>query len=155
MAVAARVKHYLAEHEIPCAYVDHPPSACSLDAAHRSHVPPAEMAKAIVLEDDYGYVVAVIPADRQLDLAKLRAEMDRDLALAGEEEVAGLFPDCERGAVPPTGEAYGIATVWDTSLGARPEVYFESGDHRTLVRMSGRAFSGLMSGADRIDATRD
>lgn len=155
MAVAARVKHYLVEHEIPCAYMDHAPSASCLEAAHRSHVAPAELAKAVVLEDDYGYVVAVIPSDRQLDLAKLRDAMDRDLALASEDEIAGLFPDCERGAVPPTGEAYGIATVWDTSLGERPQVYFESGDHRTLVRMSGSAFTGLMSAADRIDATRD
>jgi Ala-tRNA(Pro) deacylase len=100
-------------------------------------------------------VVAVIPADRRLDLAKVRAAMDRDLGLASEGKADDLFPDCAPGAVPPTGEAYGIATVWDASLGDRADVYFEGGDHRTLVHMSGRAFSGLMSGADRIDAIRD
>ncbi|HUJ01616.1 MAG TPA: YbaK/EbsC family protein [Usitatibacter sp.] len=155
MGVAARIERYLAEHELSWQRVGHSPSGCAMDSAHRAHVLPAEMAKAIVLEDDYGYVVAVIPADRRLDLDKVRQALDRDLALANEGEVAELFPDCEPGAVPPMGEAYGIATVWDASLGERPEVYFEAGDHRTLVRVSGRAFAGLMTGADRIDATRD
>jgi Ala-tRNA(Pro) deacylase len=155
MTVARSVERYLAPHEIPWEPVDHSPSGCALDAAHRAHLAPGELAKAIVLEDDYGYVVAVIPGDRRLDLGKVREAMGRDLALASEGRTANLFPDCETGAVPPTGEAYGIATVWDASLGDRPDVYFEGGDHRTLVHMSGRAFSGLMSGADRIDATRD
>ena len=149
------VERYLTEHEIPWDAVAHPPTGCALDAAHRAHLAPGELAKAIVLEDDYGYVVAVIPADRRLDLAKVRAALDRDLEIASEGRSARLFPDCETGAVPPMGEAYGLATVWDASLGERPHVYFEGGDHRTLVHVSGRAFSGLMSGADRIDATRD
>lgn len=155
MGVAGRVERYLCEHELPWNPVHHSPTGCSMDSAHRAHVRPDEMAKAILLEDDYGYVVAVIPADRQLDLRKVCEAMDRELALASERAVDGLFPDCEPGAVPPTGEAYGIATVWDASLGERHDVYFEGGDHRTLVHMSGRAFSGLMSAADRIDATRD
>jgi Ala-tRNA(Pro) deacylase len=60
---------------------------------------------------------------------------------------ARLFADCDRGAVPPVGEAYGIPTVWDDSLGDLPDVYFEGGDHRTLIHMSGPDFAELMRGA--------
>ncbi len=150
MAIAGRLQRYISEHELAWEPVSHSPSHCCMDAAHRAHVPADRLAKAILLEDDYGYVVAVIAADSRLDLEATRQALDRDLTLASEREVAALFPDCETGALPPVGEAYGIATVWDTRLAEKPDVYFEGGDHRTLVHMSGREFLALMNGADRI-----
>ena len=71
--------------------------------------------------------------------------------LATEEELGGLFPDCELGAVPPLGHAYGIKTIWDpkTTLGSERQVYFEAGDHVHLVRVSGKKFHELMAPADR------
>ena len=61
-----------------------------------------------------------------------------------------LFADCKPGAIPPVGAAYGIKTYWDEELGTRAEVYFEAGDHQTLVHMSGADFGKLM----RKSATR-
>lgn len=155
MTVAPRLQQYIDEHEIAWEPVEHRTSACGMESAHRAHVPPGEVAKAILLEDAYGYVIAVIPADRRLDVAKIGATLDRDLALADETEVPYLFPDCEPGAVPPLGEAYGMTTVWDASLAEKPDVYFEGGDHRTLVHVSGVAFASLMRAADRIAAAGD
>lgn len=155
MTVAPRLQQYIAGHEIAWEPVEHRTSACGMDSAHRAHVPPGEVAKAVLLEDSYGYVIAVIPADRRLDVGKIGAALDRDLALADETEVSYLFPDCAPGAVPPLGEAYGMTTVWDASLAEKPHVYFEGGDHRTLVRVSGKAFASLMSAADRIAAAGD
>lgn len=153
MTIAARLQNYIARHDVAWNAVAHWPSTCCMDAAHRAQVAPDRVAKAVLLEDDYGYVIAVIPADRRLDLDDVRAAMERDLRLADEGEIASLFPDCEPGALPPIGEAYGIATVWDPALGDKPEVYFEGGDHVTLVHMTGTAFSALMNGADRLPQT--
>ena len=155
MAVAAQLQRYIAEHEIAWDAVEHRASSCGMDCAHRAHVPPGQVAKAVLLEDAYGYVIAVIPADRRIDVAKLGEALERELQLANESEVSYLFPDCEPGAVPPLGEAYGMTTVWDTSLADKPDVYFEAGDHRTLVHVSGNAFASLMSAADRIPAAAD
>lgn len=62
-----------------------------------------------------------------------------------------VFSDCEPGAVPPIGMAYGIKTIWDpqSSLGNQNEVFFEAGDHQSLVRMSGEQFHELMAPAER------
>ena len=51
------------------------------------------------------------------------------------------------GAVPPTGPAYDLETLVDEELDKQPEVYFESGDHRTLVHVTGDGFQRLMSEA--------
>lgn len=45
------------------------------------------------------------------------------------------------------GAAYGIDVVLDESLADVPEVYFEGGDHTTLIRASGDAFRLMVKDA--------
>ena len=147
MSIAYRVQDYIAEHDLPWDAVEHRASQSSVETAHYAHVPPDRLAKAIVLEDRLGYVVAVVAAQRRIDLAELSEAIGRDLWLASEPELLEHFSDCAMGAVPAVGEAYGIPTYWDESLGDKPDVYFEGGDHCTLVHMSGVNFSELMRSA--------
>jgi Ala-tRNA(Pro) deacylase len=70
--------------------------------------------------------------------------------LATEDETAKLFDDCDRGAIPPVGSVYGLSVVVDESLDNVPEVYFEGGDHATLVHVTGDAFRRLMKDARRF-----
>jgi Ala-tRNA(Pro) deacylase len=56
------------------------------------------------------------------------------------------FTDCDPGAVPPFGMAYGVETAVDDELLARnPDVYVESGDHEQLLHMSRGQFTELMA----------
>jgi Ala-tRNA(Pro) deacylase len=70
------------------------------------------------------------------------------LAMAEEEALAPLFDDCEVGAVPAVATAYGLETIWDETLAYAETVYFEGGDHTSLVRVGGGEFRRLM-GEDR------
>jgi Ala-tRNA(Pro) deacylase len=47
------------------------------------------------------------------------------------------------------GPGYGVETVIDDSLDDQPDVYFEAGDHASLVHMSGAEFSRLTQQAQR------
>ena len=70
------------------------------------------------------------------------------LGLAVEQDVAELFRDCDPGAIPPLGAAYGVKTLVDDSLVNQPDVYFEAGDHEDLIHVDHAQFSELMSGAE-------
>src|SRR5512136_2400880 len=131
MSIAYRVQDYIAEHDLAWDAVPHRESQTSKEMARLAHVLPDRVAKAVVLEDRDGYVLAVIGADRRLDVSALDAALRRDLRLANEPELRTLFSDCAPGAVPPVGPAYGVPTVWDESLGEKSDVYFEGGDHHT------------------------
>ena len=100
-----------------------------------------------MLEDERGYVMAILPASQRIALPRLNHTLRRTLELASEAEIARLFADCEIGAVPPLGAPYGIPTVIDDSLLNLPEVYFEAGDHEDLVHMRGAAFLTLLAGS--------
>ncbi len=144
MSLAQTVEAYLAARAIPFSTRMHAASITSLDSAHAASVDEDDLAKSVLLEDDRGYVLAVLPASRRLELARLRDELGRSLHLSEEQGMQALFPDCAVGAVPPIGAAYGLETIIDSSLEDRDEVFFEGGDHETLVRVDGDAFLDLL-----------
>ncbi|MGE5098163.1 MAG: aminoacyl-tRNA deacylase [Betaproteobacteria bacterium] len=154
MSIPYRVQDFMAERDIPWDPVPHEASDCSMDAAHLAHVKPDELAKAVVLRTGHEYLLAVVPADRRVDLAAVEHELGRHVTLASESALDAVMPECARGAVPAVGQAFGIPTIWDPSLADEPDVYFEGGDHRTLVHMSGATFGELMRTAQPLRCTR-
>ena len=150
MSIAYRVQDYIAEHGAAWDPVPHRGGPSCLETARLAHVPAGRVAKAIVLKDANGYLVAVIPGNAHLDLPLLGRALGRSLALAAEHELPRLFPDCVLGAVPPLGAAYGVPTLWATGLGEASDVYFEGGDKHTFVHMFGFEFGELMHGASAL-----
>jgi Ala-tRNA(Pro) deacylase len=102
----------------------------------------------VILEDDLGYVMVVLPSNRQVNLGELHRQLNRNLGLATESELGSLFTDCETGALPAMGPAYGLETVVDDLLAEQPDIYFEAGDHEQLIHVSAEAFQMLLG--DRI-----
>ena len=148
MALANTVREYLDSKGVEFKLLTHPHTPSSMRTAEAAHIPGNQMAKSVVLEDDEGYLIAVIPASHRLELEQLSEQLHRRLELASEDELDDLFFDCEPGAVPAVGEAYGIRTVYDDSLSPHADIYFEAGDHTDVVHISGRDFSKLMSGCE-------
>ena len=146
MTVAASVINTLIESQTEYEVVPHPKSYSSIETANAAHVADDHIAKGVLLKDDTGYLLAVIPASQWVDLHRTKEELSRDLQLASEDEVEQLFADCAPGAIPPLGSAYGVETVLDEALTSLASVYFEGGDHERLIRVSGEQFKRLMKG---------
>jgi Ala-tRNA(Pro) deacylase len=96
-----------------------------------------------VLSDGDRYKLAVLPASHHLRLSDLRMEIGDEMHLASEPEAADLFRDCALGAVPAVGACYGLDVIIDTSIDQQQELYFEGGDHATLVHVNGAEFARL------------
>ena len=153
MAMASRLRQYLKQHEAVYKLVSHPHSGSSMESAEQAHVPGDALAKGVVVKEQGEYLLVVLPSDYHVELESLIRLLKREVTLAHEGELGRLFPDCELGAVPPIGEAYGLTTLWDpsTSLGQLDRVFFESGDHEHLVAVSGEQFHELMAKAERAE----
>jgi Ala-tRNA(Pro) deacylase len=144
MAIATTVSRYLSRQGVEYDILSHPHSSSSGETAQASHVPGALLAKPVLLEDEIGYLMAVVPSNRQVDLGELQRQMNRRLGLATERQIGALFPDCEVGALPPLGPAYGIETVVDNEIAEQPDIFFEAGDHEQLIHVSSETFSSLL-----------
>jgi Ala-tRNA(Pro) deacylase len=147
MATASRLEQYMTQRGIHYDVMLHPRSHSSMETAELAHVPGDRLAKSVILEDDEGYVMAVLPSTHRVEIGKLSRELNRKLGLATESELMTLFADCETGAIPPVGLAYGMMTVVDEGLTEQAEIYFEAGDHENLIRMNRDEFKALMEHA--------
>jgi len=147
MAIAPKVQDYMARSGAKYEVLTHPHSQNSMETAELAHVPGNRLAKSVVLQDDDGFVMAVLPSTCHVQVAELCREMNRNLRLVTEKDLPRAFTDCELGAIPPIGQAYGVTTVLDDSLTEEPEIYFEAGDHEQLIRMQRDDFVALMDRA--------
>jgi len=56
--------------------------------------------------------MVVLPADKRVRLGPVSRMLDRErLRLADENRIATLFADCDRGAAPAFGMAWGVETI--------------------------------------------
>ena len=147
MAIADRLRWYLDTQGVRYEILPHPYTQTSAQTARAAGVPRRALAKPVLLEDERGYVVAIVPASHRIELKRLGEQLHRDLELAGESEIEHLFHDCAPGAMPPVGKPYRVPTVYDDALEEVDEVFFEAGDHKDVVRMSGEEFLRLLSGS--------
>ena len=77
MSLAFRVRRVLDRFELPYDVVAHAPSQTSLDSAKKAHVPPGRVAKAVLLEDERGYLLALLPAACHLEFDRLESVTHR------------------------------------------------------------------------------
>ena len=147
MAIALTLQKYLAAKGIQYDVVKHNPTNSSTETAEACHVSSERVAKGVLLRDETGYALAVLPASHHIRFSKLWNQVGNDVRLASEYEAAQLFEDCTRGALPAVGECYGLEVIVDDSIEQQPEVYFEAGDHETLIHMSHAQFAILTAGA--------
>ena len=154
MAIAITLKEYLDDNGLDYEVIEHPYAGTSLDVAKQAHVPADRLAKSVVLEDEGGYVIAVCPASKKIQLGSLYHQINRRLHMADEYELADLIGDCVLGAVPPLGESYGADVVVDESLLDAPDVYIEAGDHEELIHLDADNFQRLLRDAEHASFAR-
>lgn len=143
MTIAPKLRQYLDALETDYDLIEHSPTRSATQTAEICHIPPDQLAKAILLDTTNDYLLAVLPSDRRIGLSDLRSELGQKPRLADEEELAFIFDDCAFGAVPPLGFGYGIPVIVDASLDDQPDVYFEGGDHASLIHVHQDEFARL------------
>ncbi|MEE8537676.1 MAG: YbaK/EbsC family protein [Acidobacteriota bacterium] len=103
-----------------------------------------ELAKVVVLNVDGSSVLAVLPAPLRVDFRVARSALGaKKISLASEATVERLFPGCERGAMPPFGNLWGIKTYVDESLATHQRIVFNAGSHIETVSMAYADFERL------------
>jgi Ala-tRNA(Pro) deacylase len=147
MPAAQTVVNYLQTHQIPYTILPHRRTVSSRETAEAAHVSVEQLAKAVIFWDTGGYLMAVVPGDRHVGVDTLSSKVGRKLMLADESRIAPVFGDCDLGAIPPIGPAYGMETIVDDSLVGLPDIYFEAGDHEDLIRVDGDQFLRMLNPA--------
>ncbi len=145
MAIPASISEFLDRHRARYSVLTHRVAYTAQEGAAAAHVPGHEWAKVVVYIADDRPGLAVLPAPLKVDFERLRdVTHAHSLRLAREDELKGLYTDCEIGAMPPLGPLYRQDVVVDDTLAADREIVFEAGSHHESIRMPYAEFERLV-----------
>lgn len=145
MFVSHTVMSYLDRLGVDHDVVTHRHTTCSTATARAAQIDPESLAKAVLMRSDQDFLLAVVPSSRHVDTRALQTLLgSKEMQLADEAELPYVFRDCEAGALPIVGNAFGVKTAFDDDLLQLGDVYFEAGDHEHLVHMRHADFTRLV-----------
>ncbi|HPY76396.1 MAG TPA: YbaK/EbsC family protein [Anaerohalosphaeraceae bacterium] len=140
-----RAIEYLNEQKCRYEMVHHKPVYTAEQLARTKSIPSRQVAKSVTVEADGRFYLCVLPADRKIDFITLRKRLKvKQAALATEAQMAGLFEDCQVGAMAPIGNVYNLPTLMDKTLTKDKEITFLAGTHETSIRMSTEEYIRLV-----------
>ena len=138
------IRDYLSSRQIGFETMLHAPAPSASRVAQSLHVPGRRVAKVVLIRAGGDFVLTVLPSTARVDLDRLSRVLDGiPVRLATEEEVEGVFSDCERGALPPFGRLYGLRTLVETSLAEGGQIVFTGNQRHEGVRLSYADFESL------------
>lgn len=141
------IKDYLNTHHVSFDVLTHEHTSSSMEAARLAHIDPQRLVKAVLLESEDNLVAAMIPADREVSLGRLKEDYGEQIHLADEATIRRTFSECDPGAIPGLTKAWGVDMVWDDELLSQPDLYLETGDHMHLLHVETGDLKGLISDA--------
>lgn len=134
--ISTRLKKFLDENGVGYDVMHHDPAFTAQELAARMHVSGYEFVKVVVVKLDGQFALAAIPAPRLVNLKGLaHVAGARKCALASEQELQQLFPDCELGAMPPFGNLYSLPTYVDREVTPNENIVINAGTHAEAIRL--------------------
>ena len=144
MKIPQQLIDCLNENKAQYEVLHHPEAVTAQRLAQAEHVKGRHHAKVVILKSGEQYLMAVLPADHQIDLEKVGKVIGNTASLAKEPEFKSLFPDCAIGAMPPFGNLYGLPTYVDKHLAEQDYIVFEAGTHTDAIKMSYSAYEKIV-----------
>ena len=142
---ARKLKDFLDSNDVRYISISHSPAYSAQQVAASAHIPGKALAKSVIVRIDDRFAMAVLPASYRVHLGHLKAALDASHAeLATESELASLFPDCEKGAMPPFGNLYDLDVYVAEQLAKDEEISFSAGTHKEVIKMAYRDFENLV-----------
>ncbi len=141
-----KLKELLDSHDVRYASISHSLAYSAQTIAEAAHIPGKELAKTVIVRIDDKFAMVVLPASYRVHPGHLKVAVSAShVELATEAEIENLFPDCERGAMPPFGNLYDLDVYVAEQLTEDEEITFSAGSHTELVRMSYKDFETLVT----------
>ncbi|MCK9276184.1 MAG: YbaK/EbsC family protein [Syntrophales bacterium] len=143
---AKHLREFLESNNISYSIVQHEEAYTAQETAKYTHIPGRKLAKTVMIRLDGIMSMAVLPASHRIDFNRLRNITGAsEVELASEEEFANMFPGCEKGAMPPFGNLYGMDVFADNHLFEDQHIAFNAGSHTELIRIELSDFRKLVN----------
>ena len=146
MAIPKKVIGYLDKNKYKYEIIEHKTTYTAWDTAQTERVKPQEVAKALVMKADSVYLLALVPANRNLDKQKLmkvinaekkkaKGKTYKKIDFAKEAWMKKNLPG-KVGATPPFRGLLSLEIFVDSLLLKNKKVYLGSGEYVNAIRVN-------------------
>jgi len=139
-----KLKEFLDSHKVKYVSMTHSPAFTSQEIAAAAHVSGKQLAKTVIVKVDGRLAMVVIPANDQVNFAKLKEAIGSAVDLAKESEFKEKFSGCEVGAMPPFGNLYDMPVFVSSQLSHQDHIVFNAGSHSELMQLTFSDFERLV-----------
>lgn len=146
MGIPKKITNYLDKNEYKYEIVEHKTTYTAWDVSQTKKINPREIVKTLVVKLDRDYVLAMIPADKNLDKKKLLKIINTFRKKAGEKCVKKIDFAKEAwmkknipgklGAVPPFKGLLKMDVYIDNLVLKNKKLYLGSGDYESSIYMT-------------------
>ncbi len=148
------LRQYLDAKQASFVEIPHLRTTTLSEAADACQIPQHQLARTLTLVDGKGLLTVILPQDHILDFSSLEEILGRVMEPVPTAKMYRVFHDCEPNSCPPIPTAYGLDCIVDASLLRQPDIYFEPGDHRTLIGMKPAEFIRVLGTSNVADISR-
>ncbi len=125
--IPQKVINYLEKNSVKFEPISHRQVYTAHDLAMTLHIQHAEIAKSLLMKADNNYILAVIPADKNLDMKKLaKLAMVKNIAMPKEKVMTERFK-VKPGALPAFGGLYKLSVYVDRLILKQKKILLSSG----------------------------
>jgi Ala-tRNA(Pro) deacylase len=135
MQIPKQLINCLNESGVAYEILQHPEAVTAQRVAEVEHIKARHQAKVVMVKSNGNHVMAVVPADRRIDLQKVEKITGKPASLESEVDFKTIFSDCAVGAMPPFGNLYGLPTYVDERLAREDYIVFEAGTHTDAIKL--------------------
>jgi len=141
-----KLKEFLDSQKVKYLSTTHSPAFTSQEIAASAHVSGKQLAKTVIVKIDGQMAMIVLPANDQVNFAKLREIAGtNEVDLASESEFKDKFSGCEVGAMPPFGNLYDMPVYIAKPLTEQGHILFNAGSHSELMQLDYGDFARLVN----------
>jgi Ala-tRNA(Pro) deacylase len=149
-----RLQSYLRDNGVCFTLRHHARAFTAQEIARCEHISGDLVAKPVVIVADGLTMLLVLPASYLVQMSKLAEALGAtEVHLADEQQLAGMFLDCEVGALPPFGNLYGLDVYVDRTIAEDEHIEFRAGTHTDTIGIAYQDFARLVQ-PRIIDAAR-
>lgn len=140
-----KLKEFLDSQGVKYASMVHSPAFTSQEIAAAAHISGKQLAKIVIVKINGKLTMVVLPANTQVNFAKLRdVTGTSNVDLASELDFKEKFKECEVGAMPPFGNLYDMPVLVSDDLSHQDKIMFNAGSHSELMQMTFGDFKRLV-----------
>lgn len=141
------VAKFLKKQKVKFQLRHHPARYTAQEVAAAEHITGEEVVKVVIVKadpGDPGFAMCVLPATYVLDMKRAAKALGaKKVRLATEGEIAGLFPDCEVGAMPPFGAEYELPLYAEEHLAEDEQILVPAGTHEDSILLAWKDYERL------------